>query len=43
MKKYLHKLWSWVKSIFLKEEDVEEDIPVEDAFRMWREKQSKKK
>lgn len=45
MKKYLHKLWSWVKSIFVKEEVIEEeeviedDIPVEDAFRMWKDEQ----
>ena len=47
MKKHLHKLWFWVKSIFVKEvheeiqKEVQEDIPVEDAFRMWKEQQRK--
>ena len=43
MKKHLHKLWFWVKSIFVKEvqEEIQEDIPVEDAFRMWKEQQRK--
>ncbi len=43
MKKHLHKLWFWVKSIFVKEiqEEVQEEIPVEDAFRMWKEQQRK--
>lgn len=43
MKKHLHKLWFWVKSIFVKEvqEEIQEEIPVEDAFRMWKEQQMK--
>lgn len=43
MKKHLHKLWFWVKSIFVKEiqEEIQEEIPVEDAFRMWKEQQRK--
>ena len=43
MKKHLHKLWFWVKSIFVKEvhEEIQEEIPVEDAFRMWKEHQRK--
>lgn len=43
MKKHLQKLWFWVKSIFVKEvqEEIQEEIPVEDAFRMWKEQQMK--
>ena len=43
MKKYLTKLVSWIKSILKKEEIIEKEIPVDVAFRMWKEEQRKKK
>ena len=42
--KYLKQFLSWVKSLFKKEEEeeeetLEEEIPLQDAFRMWKEHQ----
>ena len=40
--RYLRKLFKWVKDLFVKkEEEFEKEIPVEDAFAMWREQQRK--
>ena len=45
MKKHLIKLLGWFKRAFRREEEEEEiikkEIPVEDAFRMWKEQQRK--
>ena len=43
--KYLKQFFNWVKSLFKKEEEVSEEfieeIPLQDAFRMWKEQQVK--
>ena len=45
--KYLKQFFSWVKSLFKKEkveeneEIIENEIPLQDAFRMWKEQQVK--
>jgi len=46
MKKYFSKITQWVKGLFSKfkkKEEIQKEIPLEDAFRMWREQQRKKK
>jgi hypothetical protein len=43
MKKFLYKFLCWVKGLFKKEEEVVPDeIPLEDAFRKWREQNAKR-
>jgi hypothetical protein len=41
MKKYFRKIIEWVKGLFKKKEEIQKEIPLEDAFRMWREQQRK--
>ena len=44
MKKHLIKLLGWFKRAFrreVEEEIIKKEIPVEDAFRMWKEHQKK--
>ncbi len=41
--KHFQRFFKWVKSLFKKkEETLPNEIPLEDAFRMWREQNSKR-